>query len=381
MIDGVNMTSKERLLTALRRGIPDRVPMPLRMWKFLGKYYGRGTPLIDKILRAHDEFDIDIWYSGIGFPLPCFHPDGNAWRDDVEVEMAHEVRGNKNYWERTIHTPEGDLHDIKRALILTEGSGTGPEIVEPLVKDLKRDIPLLRYMHVDPERLDFSRAAEMERRVGERGLGTADPYSPIDCRDAMRPDDFMVLYHDDRGAFREIVEIGAEAMMAETRRMLEAGFKVFENWWFYASPSYGWSPAIYEEMFLPHAVRHAELVHSYDAIYIYYDDGKVSRFIDMYVETGADCLMTLTPPPMGDAVPEEVKRKYGGRIAMMGGIDAVNEVYLSNPSDIRRMVKQRLEVYKPGGGYIMDGSNSLVYETPVENVRALADAGREFGAY
>jgi hypothetical protein len=29
----------------------------------------------------------------------------------------------------------------------------------------------------------------------------------------------------------------------------------------------------------------------------------------------------------------------------------------------------------------MDGSNHLVYETPEENVRALAAAGREFGSY
>ena len=162
---------------------------------------------------------------------------------------------------------------------------------------------------------------------------------------------------------------------------MEAGFKVIKTWWFYSSPSAGWSPRIYEEMFLPHLVRHVELVHSHDAIYVYYDDGKMAGFLDFYVDSGIDCLMTLAPPPLGDAVPEEVKRKYGDRVCLMGGIDAVNEVYLSSPADIRRMVKERLEVYKPGGGYIMDGSNSLVYETPPENVRALADAGAEFGGY
>lgn len=46
-----------------------------------------------------------------------------------------------------------------------------------------------------------------------------------------------------------------------------------------------------------------------------------------------------------------------------------------------RMSKFMSKYYMPGGGYIMDGSNNLVYETPVENVRALADAGREFGIY
>ena len=59
----------------------------------------------------------------------------------------------------------------------------------------------------------------------------------------------LLLYHDDRGAFREIVDIGAGAMMRETRHVLEAGCRVLQTWWFYASPSYGWSPEIYEEMF------------------------------------------------------------------------------------------------------------------------------------
>ncbi len=197
----------------------------------------------------------------------------------------------------------------------------------------------------------------------------------------MRQDDFMMLYYDDREAFREIVEIGARAMMRETRTLLEAGFEVLQSWWFYTSPSSGWSPDIYEEMFLPHAIKQVQLAHEYDALYIYYDDGKIDRFSDFYVSTGADCLMTMTPPPMGDADPATMKRKYGDDLCLMGGIDAVNEVYLSSPDRIRQMVQHRLAIYKPGGAYIMDGSNSLVYETPPENVRALADAGREFGRY
>jgi hypothetical protein len=375
------MTSRERLLIALRGGTPDRVPMPLRMWKFLRKHDADTADPVERQLRAQEEFGIDIWHYGAQPLLPCFSPVGRPWRDDVSVEMRHEVRDGSNWWERTIHTPRGDLHDIKRALIIKEGSGGGPEIVEPLVKDPGRDLPLLRYMHADPARIDLGKAAKVEERIGDRGLVVTSMYSPIDCRDAMRPDDFMVLYHDDPGAFREIVAMGAEAMMAETRHVLEAGSRVIKTWWFYASPSYGWSPRIYEQEFLPHLVRHVELVQSYGGLYIYYDDGKMRAFIDMYVDAGIDCLMTLTPPPMGNVLPAEAKRKYGERIALMGGIDAVNEVHLSSPAAIRSMVQERLQVYKPGGGYIMDGSNSLVYETPAENVRAMAEAGRDFGAY
>ena len=355
--------------------------MPLRMWKFLRKHDAQTRDPIERELRAQAEFGTDIWHYGPQPVLPCFSPVAEPWRDDVCVDMQHVVRDRSNYWERTIHTPEGDLHDVKRGLIITEGSGSGPEIVEPLVKDLKRDLPLLRYMQADPARMDLTRAAEAEDRIGDRGLVVASMYSPIDCRDTMRPDDFMILYCDDPGAFREIVATGAAAMMAETRQVLEAGFRVIKTWWFYSSPSYGWSPQIYEQMFLPHLVEHVDLVHEYEGLYVYYDDGKMRAFMDLYVSAGIDCLMTLTPPPMGDAIPETVKAKYGDRIVLMGGIDTVNEVFLSNPTDIRRMVEARLEVYKPGGGYIMDGSNSLVYETPVENVRALAEAGQELGGY
>jgi len=368
-------------MTAFRKGTPDRVPMPLRMWKFMRKHYAHLPDEVDRQLAAQEEFGIDIFHYAPNAPLPCFDATGEAWRDDVEIDISHKVCGDRNVWERTIHTPAGDLHDVKQSLILKTGSGSGPEIIEGLIKDPKRDIPKYRYMHADPALVDADAAIEMQQRIGDRGIVVGNANSPIDCRDAMSQADFLMLYHDDREAFREIVTIGAEAMMAETQRWLDAGFEVIKTWWFYASPSSGWSPRIYEEMFLPHLVRHVEQVHSHSAVYIYYDDGKMRQFVDFYVDAGIDVLMTCAPPPMGNADPAEMKEKYGNRVCLMGGIDAVNEVNLSTPEKIREMVNGRLDIFMPGGAYVMDGSNSLVYETPAENVRALAKAGREFGVY
>ncbi len=178
--------------------------------------------------------------------------------------MSHRVEGNKNIWDRTIHTPAGDLHDVKHALIIKEGSDSGPEIVEPLIKDVKKDIPKYRYMHADVRHMNTDRALGVDGIIGDRGLAVASMYSPIYCREAMNREDFLMLYYDDREAFREIVGIGAEAMMAETKQVLEANMRVIKTWWFYASPSAGWSPQIYEDVFLPHLLRHVELVHSYD---------------------------------------------------------------------------------------------------------------------
>ena len=378
------MNSRERLLTAFKGGIPDRVPIVARP-KALGKYFPDIPNELDRYLKYHEELGTDLFVYPPIVPLPCHLPTDEPWRNDVEVEMKHYVRENMNYWERTIHTPGGDLHDVKRALIISEGCGDGPEVVEPLLKDLKRDIPLLQYMHPDVSLFDnmYNEISEAKKKVGDRGVVHANIFSPIDCRsDVMKQDEFLMLYYDDKEAFREIVQIGADAMMAETKRVLDIGLKVIKTWWFYASPSSGWSPAIYEEMFLPHLIKQVELVHSYpDTVYLYYDDGKMKQFVDFYVAGGIDALMTLTPPPMGNVEPAYMKHKYGDKIALMGGIDFVNELCFSTPDKIREIVKERIEIFKPGGGYILDGSNKAPYETPLENIRALIEAGKEFGQY
>ena len=355
--------------------------MPLRMWKFLRKHYAGISDPLERELLAAKEFDLDLFVYGPGSKKPCFSPILEPWCDDVEIESSETVHGDRKIWERTIHTPAGELHDVKQAKIVKQGSGGGPEIIEPLVKDVSRDLDAYRYMHEDAKRIDIGRGLERTRRIGDSGIVVGDMYSPIDCRDAMKPIDFMMLYYDDRGAFDEIVSIGAEAMMAETKVVLEAGFRIIKTWWFYCSPSYGWSPEIYENVFLPHLVRHVELVHEYNATYIYYDDGKLKQFLDFYIDAGIDCLMTCAPPPLGDVDPVELKGNYGDRIHIMGCFDAVNEVYLSDPASIRRVVSERRPILKEGGGYIMDGSNSIVYETPVEHVLAFAEAGREYGEY
>ena len=97
----------------------------------------------------------------------------------------------------------------------------------------------MRYLHAEPERLDFKKAKDVDRTIGDRGLMVTSLYSPIDCRDMLKPADFLMLYHFDRKTFRKIVNIGAEAMMDETSCILEAGFNMLQAWWFYASPSYG----------------------------------------------------------------------------------------------------------------------------------------------
>lgn len=378
------MTSHERLMTAFRNETPDRVPVVARMWKFLRQYYP-DTPVPQRIFRAAEEFDLDIVDYGKGFPLPISTPEATDWRNDVHVQIREEMRGEMKYFHRTIDTPAGQLTDVKMRAPAgpVYGSSPGPEIVEPLIKDVRKDIDKIRYMMPDVNLYDVGAFKDQMAEVGDRGIVWANIYGPLDCRveDTMKQIDFLTLYYDDPAAFKELMDIGRQACLNEMEICLEAGAEVVHVWWFYASISAGWSPRIYEEHFAPMMREQVELTHKYGAVYVHYDDGMVKDTLPLIVQSGADVLMTLVPAPMGNIDPIAVKAEYGERIALMGGFDGVNEVQRGTPPSIEAVVRERLPHLMKNGGYIFDASNCLPYETPPENVRAFCAAGREFGAY
>jgi len=56
------MSSRERLWTAMQGGIPDAVPVVLRMSSFLNDIYGTGGPLA--YLKAVEQYGLDavFWH-------------------------------------------------------------------------------------------------------------------------------------------------------------------------------------------------------------------------------------------------------------------------------------------------------------------------------
>jgi uroporphyrinogen decarboxylase len=74
----------------------------------------------------------------------------------------------------------------------------------------------------------------------------------------------------------------------------------------------------------------------------------------------------------------EVKHSYGRRVALLGGID-VDFLCRSSAEDVRRRVRETLEVCMPGGGYCLGTGNSVANYIPFDNYLAMLDEGRRFG--
>jgi uroporphyrinogen decarboxylase len=75
----------------------------------------------------------------------------------------------------------------------------------------------------------------------------------------------------------------------------------------------------------------------------------------------------------------DAKRKYGHRIALLGGID-VDFLCRSSGQDVRRRVRTTLEKCMPGSGYCLGTGNSVANYIPLENYLAMLDEGRRFPA-
>jgi uroporphyrinogen decarboxylase len=73
----------------------------------------------------------------------------------------------------------------------------------------------------------------------------------------------------------------------------------------------------------------------------------------------------------------EVKRRYGGRISLIGGID-MDFLCRAKEPDIRQRVRDTLETCMPGGGYCLGTGNTVANYVPLDNYLAMIDEGRRY---
>jgi uroporphyrinogen decarboxylase len=80
--------------------------------------------------------------------------------------------------------------------------------------------------------------------------------------------------------------------------------------------------------------------------------------------------------------PKQLKTMYGKDLVFWGGgIDSQRTLPFGSPEQVRQEVKNNVEVFKPGGGYVFNNVHNIQSGVPPENIVALFDAAYEFGFY
>lgn len=140
------------------------------------------------------------------------------------------------------------------------------------------------------------------------------------------------------------------------------------------------SPATWREWFKPRwarAIAAAKAVKP-DLLVTYHSDGEVSAIIPELAEIGIDVLNPVQPECMDVA---EVKRRYGDRLAFWGGLGIQTTMPFGTPAEVRAEVKRLIETLGAGGGFLIAPTHVLEPEVPWENIVAFFEAVEEYGAY
>ena len=376
------MTSRQRLLSASKRQPVDIIPLSPRVG--YAAHYHCGSASAQNILRLKKTYDYDPFITIDGQCLPLFDPF-NAFRyaAGVEVELNVKDQGSKRIVERTIHTPDGDLHD-KRIVVnpgYTEyGMDPDPIHSEFMVKT-PEDLPRLKHL-LPPVNPSLAKEYHgWEHVAGEEAVTRVCVYGPLGYQAdmVMSHEELMVNYMTDRDFVVKLVDMFFQNLQAQTKAMLEEGVRYFYSSWYAHSLSVGWSPQIFRQWFLPMIKAHVELIHSYDGIIDYYDDGKHMGIVKMLCDCGVDVLETCTPPPVGDVDLAEAKKICDSKMTLMGHTDLIYTLKEGTVDDIRKAIKLACQVGGKDGGFILGTSDSIREGTPIENIDAYFKYGRKYG--
>ncbi len=107
--------------------------------------------------------------------------------------------------------------------------------------------------------------------------------------------------------------------------------------------------------------------------------GSVAEILDDLIEEGIDILNPVQTRAKG-MNPENLAG-YKDRLAFWGGIDEQQILPHGSPRQVEEEVKRLIEILAPGGGFIPFASHNIQSDTPPENVKAMFEAIRSYGAY
>jgi uroporphyrinogen decarboxylase len=142
------------------------------------------------------------------------------------------------------------------------------------------------------------------------------------------------------------------------------------------------SPKIYRDMIKPYHKEYIQFIKAKapQAKVFMHSCGSVFDLIPDLIDNGVEVLNPLQPKAK-NMEPWRLKSSFGDQLCFHGGIDVVEVLPKLTPKEVACYVKDRIETFAQGGGYILAASHNIQDDTPVENVVAMYEAGQKYGHY
>lgn len=380
------MTSKRRFVTALERGVPDRLPVTTHhvMPYFLKKYMNG---------ISNDEFFERFGLDPIRW-LMVYKPDETKgeYYDPTHVPgylEAHRVVSDTWRIEQE-RLPDPQYETIrykfltpkKTLTMVLQSNDHTSWVAERLVKE-KSDIDVVAAYATKP-RCDVAEVNRQAAEYGERGLlrgfvSFFDVYGQSGCwQDAAvlyGIEDLIMATFDDPDWVHAFLNILLERKKVYIQSLRGAQYDVIEHGGGDASTTVI-SPGIFEQFVAPYDAPLIELAHAVGQRVVYHTCGGMMPILERIADMRPDAMETFTPPAMGgDTVLSEAKRRIGARVCMIGGFDQFHYLKDCAPGKTRAAVRRAFEEAGTGGGLVLAPSDHF-FDADVVLLDAFADEAR-----
>ncbi len=142
------------------------------------------------------------------------------------------------------------------------------------------------------------------------------------------------------------------------------------------------SAKTYQELYAPFHRQVNRWVHEHTSWKTFiHSCGSVMPLIEGFIEAGFDILNPVQTSA-ANMHPAELKRRFGDRITFWGGgVDTQHVLPFGSVDEVRRDVRERIEIFGPGGGFVFNTIHNVQAQVPVENVLAMYETLREYGEF
>ena len=378
------MTSKQRLLAALKRRLPDRMPVTTHhiMPYFLDKYMGG---------MAYPEFfnyfDLDpIFWVTAHRPDAAYGNYYDPFQEELGFLEPHRIVSDD--WQISIQdisqkgqkcsrynfkTPEKTL-----SLVL-QRDGYTVWLRERLVKE-KSDIDIIRKYAPVPM-CDIAEVNRQADGFGDKGLirGSIpgfDVYGQPGCwQDAailFGIEELILETFYDPGWVHAFLQVLRDRKKRYIHSLPGAGFDLIELGGGDASTTVI-SPQIFTNFVAPYDAELIALAHDVGQKVVYHTCGGMMALLEGIADMQADAAETFTPLSLGgDTDLKRAKKRIGHRLCMIGGFDQARFFQNCTREETRREVRRCFDEAGGGGGYILAPSDHF-FDADIELIKAYAE--------
>ena len=372
----MKMTSKQRLITALQGGEPDRVPVaPHFSRDYVGHYMRKtDTPIvgyeewIDSYFAAYKNFGFDamlqIWCEDK-------HNNDGTWKTNTELKT--ETLEYKLF-KITITTPEGELVGEYKVTKSPQSHWT----MSYLIKN-PEDIALLKYQPDPLEYMDITPLKFAQEKVGDDGLAYGLVLGVWHAACNLRNADSLMMDFFDRPEWiKAFFRILADYAIMKIEAMSRSGIQLIEIGESFLGM--GLSPSVCKEFILPYDTEIVRACLDKGIMTLYHNCGQCHDLLELMADTGTTALETLTPPSMGgNADLRDAKRRIGNRLCLRGSIDQ-HILKDGNTQTIENHVENYVQDAGTKGGFII-GTGEFGTDIPMANLFTLVNAVNKYGYY